>query len=1576
MPDYGTYDGDDVWYNSLHGDLVEVQKAVEAGAPVDHVGVRGWTPLFAACARGHADVVQTLLQSGADTEIETDNGWRALMTAAQQGNDEIVSMLLGAAADPNVRNRDGHTALQLAEIANMSGAVDMLKPLTEIGTPALSENVRATPGSGARKSLSARRKASPARRNSLSSAGKGAGIDTSFRDTPTSSKPLKQSETSAAFAALYGEQQAQMAYAQYKEENGMPLTDEKVDVDDFLAYTEANAEEGEAAAPEQGVWPTPQVSTPAGTVQGDMMIAAAMRRSSTVGEVAPSPAPAPAPAMPPPAEEISTPPAQVQLAGTEEGEAELFTLLEPAPQAVLPVPVMASPPPAPSFSAAAVDVSEGDDEKRPLLRIARRIFDSADLDGNGRLERHELFAKLKADDEIEMILGRQPIDGSKKKAFKAMGRLLVALDTDGEENMGEGLGVISWEEFEAAVLRADAKARSEAAAEEEAEEPPAVAPAYALRPNGAVPPMVLPSPGGIAAEAAAIASARQGQPYISPLQQQQQAAAEEEAESIPSTPMVYAGEASPPNTKPQPGQFDKAKARYLANAPEPAQAVAQPTEVYKPGSPAAYAPAESGVEPTPGRVKSARAWLQQNIPPPPPSRESPERIMKQQAVERRLAVYETMEERLMSTDEQHALAELIKEAVTLKIPFRLTAAARRHLQIGKGLQPDIGLLPTPVIEHPQHKGVSFEPRDLLPPAQPPMPGGMLMSPVKASVPFSPPSRRVSKMATPRGGLPGAEPPAAAFEASPPWTCQPLGAGGGPQHYAPAAAQMPVQPPPGPDFISPSSTVEYSPLLPLQAAPAMAMGASPAYAALRVTMEPPSTAPAVPPPPPIAPPPELDAPPDWMMVEPVTEEEALHALRTAEQSCASAASVAHSSHDAHAEGRAGRALAMVQQVSAQLRRMQAASQAFQSGLQSDLTGVASPSWYAQAHISNASALYIEAARARAGGVSAAGEMRARAAALRALAPQIELGADAEMPIDPQLYRHTPSNEASLTLLTARASARRHEANVAREALGRLETLLAAAGDAPAAREVVSPPERPPPLPPSPFSMHVGAPVPSSATPAAPAPAMPSASQSLAIREAVREAERASAEAEKSEAELAALRVELSAPVSEEAQRLEFAASAVAKVAHFAAASYLRPASAQVSTIVRALGFFACGIHDCPLLVIPADLGKLPSFSEAASSEAAVEFPLEVHFLCAQTLAPTGPPLTVEDGHAFLATAAPMLKLCLSAVEAALLAGRPFDAHKFISVLQPSMAYSDSPNVIEAIQATHRQIDVFLVAAATLLARDIANTEDGAESAATGSPVQPAAQSLAALTPPEDLPAVLNAAVSHVFPSTSASSGARPNERLGRSQMLLSQELSAAGFVLLAEHARAQGTVSSGPWVRMMDVSGTTAWVCEPAADAWADDNCGHELQAVLPPIGNGDEAASSVFPMVNGPVGPGEACNLLGSSLVAAGSETVNGVGKAADDVFAGIAKGFGDAIGALADNFTKLGEKLAEGQPSRQQVAPAPAPVRDEAILKLTEELSRLRSDLDRAARSGSLSGVSPTMTTPHTNGVAGDVYA
>ena len=36
-----------------------------------------------------------------------------------------------------------------------------------------------------------------------------------------------------------------------------------------------------------------------------------------------------------------------------------------------------------------------------------------------------------------------------------MGRLLVSLDTDAEDGMGEGMGKISWAEFEAAVKKAN-----------------------------------------------------------------------------------------------------------------------------------------------------------------------------------------------------------------------------------------------------------------------------------------------------------------------------------------------------------------------------------------------------------------------------------------------------------------------------------------------------------------------------------------------------------------------------------------------------------------------------------------------------------------------------------------------------------------------------------------------------------------------------------------------------------------------------------------------------------------------------------------------------------------------------------------------------------------------------------------------------------------------------------------------------------------------------------------------------------------------------------------------------------------
>lgn len=93
---------------------------------------------------------------------------------------------------------------------------------------------------------------------------------------------------------------------------------------------------------------------------------------------------------------------------------------------------------------------------------AKLVFDAADVDGSGELDRAELFAKLKADDEIESLLGRSDIpDGTGLAGVKAMGRILVSLSSD-DDDMGMGLSKVTWESFEAAVRTAQTLVRAKA----------------------------------------------------------------------------------------------------------------------------------------------------------------------------------------------------------------------------------------------------------------------------------------------------------------------------------------------------------------------------------------------------------------------------------------------------------------------------------------------------------------------------------------------------------------------------------------------------------------------------------------------------------------------------------------------------------------------------------------------------------------------------------------------------------------------------------------------------------------------------------------------------------------------------------------------------------------------------------------------------------------------------------------------------------------------------------------------------------------------------------------------------------
>jgi len=105
-----------------------------------------------------------------------------------------------------------------------------------------------------------------------------------------------------------------------------------------------------------------------------------------------------------------------------------------------------------------------------VLGRAKQAFDAVDTDGSGTVTRAEFTEKLKADDELEQLLGKEDIAGKGLKGAMQMGRLLKSIDGD-DSPLGQD-GKITWEEFSAAVTKAstdlDAAKLEKEAAEAEA----------------------------------------------------------------------------------------------------------------------------------------------------------------------------------------------------------------------------------------------------------------------------------------------------------------------------------------------------------------------------------------------------------------------------------------------------------------------------------------------------------------------------------------------------------------------------------------------------------------------------------------------------------------------------------------------------------------------------------------------------------------------------------------------------------------------------------------------------------------------------------------------------------------------------------------------------------------------------------------------------------------------------------------------------------------------------------------------------------------------------------------------------
>jgi len=124
-----TPDGMTALHWAVYNNDVEMAKMlVEAGANVKAVTrLESLTPLFMACSRGNAAMVELLLKAGSDANFADTLGTTALMEASAAGSVETVKLLLDHGADVNAKEtaRD-QTALMFAADANRAPVIRLL----------------------------------------------------------------------------------------------------------------------------------------------------------------------------------------------------------------------------------------------------------------------------------------------------------------------------------------------------------------------------------------------------------------------------------------------------------------------------------------------------------------------------------------------------------------------------------------------------------------------------------------------------------------------------------------------------------------------------------------------------------------------------------------------------------------------------------------------------------------------------------------------------------------------------------------------------------------------------------------------------------------------------------------------------------------------------------------------------------------------------------------------------------------------------------------------------------------------------------------------------------------------------------------------------------------------------------------------------------------------------------------------------------------------------------------------------------------------------------------------------------
>lgn len=130
------------------GDTKAAKKLIEQGAKINGDGTPECvTPLFAAVAGGHREVINLLLQKGADVNASVKENWTPFIACCHYGRSDLAEKMIDKGADVDARTKDGWSGLELASANKHPETVTVvMKRLMSI--PWAAVNVKSADDSG------------------------------------------------------------------------------------------------------------------------------------------------------------------------------------------------------------------------------------------------------------------------------------------------------------------------------------------------------------------------------------------------------------------------------------------------------------------------------------------------------------------------------------------------------------------------------------------------------------------------------------------------------------------------------------------------------------------------------------------------------------------------------------------------------------------------------------------------------------------------------------------------------------------------------------------------------------------------------------------------------------------------------------------------------------------------------------------------------------------------------------------------------------------------------------------------------------------------------------------------------------------------------------------------------------------------------------------------------------------------------------------------------------------------------------------------------------------------------------